>query len=58
MTGKPADLMRQLVRICEAGGCILDPFAGAGTTLVAAQLEDYRWVGCKATRHYRGTAKD
>ncbi len=34
MTGKPTDLMRQLVRICDEGGCILDPFAGPGTTLV------------------------
>lgn len=52
MTGKPTDLMRQLVRICEPGGRILDPFAGSGTTLVAAQAEGYRWVGCEMTDHY------
>ncbi len=38
MTGKPTGLMRQVVRICEAGGRILDPFAGSNTTLVAAQM--------------------
>ncbi|WP_108784846.1 DNA-methyltransferase, partial [Xanthomonas fragariae] len=27
LTGKPTELMRQLVRICEAGGHVLDPFA-------------------------------
>jgi site-specific DNA-methyltransferase (adenine-specific) len=39
MTGKPTDLMRQLVRICEEGGRILDPFAGSGTSVVAADAE-------------------
>ena len=38
MTGKPTNLMRQLVRICEEGGRILDPFAGSGSALVAAEL--------------------
>ena len=52
MTGKPTPLMRQLVRICEQGGRILDPFAGSGTTLVAAQMEGYSWVGCEMTDHY------
>lgn len=52
MTGKPTDLMRQLVRICEEGGRILDPFAGSGTTLVAAEREGYDWTGIEMTRHY------
>lgn len=47
MTGKPADLMRQVVRICEAGGRILDPFAGPGTTLVAASWKASRGQGAK-----------
>ncbi|MBB5861932.1 hypothetical protein GGR69_003642 [Xanthomonas arboricola] len=29
LTGKPADLMRQLVKICETGGRILDPSPAA-----------------------------
>ncbi|MDP9525359.1 DNA-methyltransferase [Pseudomonas protegens] len=45
MTGKPTELMRQVVRTCEHGGVILDPFVGSGTTLVAAELEGYRWLG-------------
>lgn len=57
MTGKPTDLMRQLVRICEKGGHILDPFAGSGTTLVAADAEGYRWTGIEMTRHYHGVAR-
>lgn len=45
MTGKPTDLVRQLVRICEDVGRVLDPLPGSGTTLVAADLEGYSWDG-------------
>ncbi|WP_407466342.1 DNA-methyltransferase [Xanthomonas campestris] len=58
LTGKPTDLMRQLVKICEAGGRILDPFAGSGTTLVAAELEGYGWTGVEMTSHYVGNASE
>ncbi|MBV6791244.1 DNA-methyltransferase [Xanthomonas euvesicatoria] len=56
LTGKPTELMRQLVRVCESGGCVLDPFAGSGTTLVAAQQEQYFWTGIELTNHYREIA--
>ncbi|AWH35204.1 adenine methyltransferase [Stenotrophomonas sp. SAU14A_NAIMI4_8] len=52
MTGKSTDFMRQLMRICEAGGCILDPFPGSRITVVAARLEGYQWGGGEATRHH------
>ncbi len=45
VTGKPTDLMRQIVGICPAGGTVLDPFAGSGTTGVAAILEGRRFIG-------------
>jgi site-specific DNA-methyltransferase (adenine-specific) len=45
-TVKPIGLMRYLVRlVTPAGGTVLDPFAGSGTTLVAAQIEGCRWIG-------------
>lgn len=56
LTGKPTALMRQLVRICETGGQILDPFAGSGTTLVAAGLEGYAWAGIEISQHYSDVA--
>jgi site-specific DNA-methyltransferase (adenine-specific) len=34
--GKPTPLLLDLVKICPIGGTILDPFAGSGTTGVAA----------------------
>jgi len=47
LTGKPTALMRQVVQICPPGGVILDPFAGSGTTGVAALQEGRRFVGAE-----------
>ncbi len=42
-TVKPTDLMRWFVRlVTPPGGIVLDPFAGSGTTLVAARAEGFR----------------
>jgi hypothetical protein len=43
---KPLDLMRYLVRLTKTpfGGVVLDPFAGSGTTGVAAQIEERDFV--------------
>lgn len=51
MTGKPTELMREVVKLCERGGTILDPFAGSGTTLIAAQLEGFNWLGSEMLEH-------
>lgn len=52
MTGKPTDVMRSIVRICPVGGVVLDPFAGSGTTGVAAMLEGRRFIGCEVIPEY------
>ena len=57
VTGKPTALMRDVVRICEPGGTILDPFAGSGTTGVAALELGYRFLGCEMSAEYAGIAK-
>lgn len=45
-TVKPLSLMRWLVRLAvPTGGCLLDPFAGSGTTLQAAVMEGFTAVG-------------
>ena len=52
-TVKPIALMRWLVRlVTPPDGVVLDPFAGSGTTLVAATLEGVKWVGCEMTEDY------
>ena len=40
------------MKICEPGGRILDPFAGAGTTILAAVQEGYEAVGIEVTEAY------
>lgn len=56
-TQKPLDLMRQIVRITAPGGTILDPFAGSGTTLLAAALEGYNAIGIEVSDAYYNTAR-
>jgi hypothetical protein len=52
-TVKPVELMRWLCRlITPPGGVVLDPFAGSGTTLVAATLEGFDTVGVEAEADY------
>ncbi len=46
MTAKPVDLLRHLIRIfCAPEALVLDPFAGSGSTGVAAQQEGREFLG-------------
>jgi site-specific DNA-methyltransferase (adenine-specific) len=46
-TVKPNALMRYLCRLITApGGLVLDPFAGSGSTALAAHQEGFRVYGC------------
>jgi len=52
-TVKPVSLMRHLIRlVAPPGGIVLDPFAGSGTTLVAAIREGTHAVGCELSPEY------
>ena len=52
-TVKPIALMRYLVRlVTPPKGTVLEPFAGSGTTLVAAVLEGFNAIGCELTNDY------
>jgi site-specific DNA-methyltransferase (adenine-specific) len=52
-TVKPIALMRYLVRlVTPPNGKVLDPFAGSGTTLVAAILEGFNPIGMELTADY------
>lgn len=52
-TVKPITLMRYLVRlVTPPEGTVLEPFAGSGTTLVAAVLEGFNAIGCELTDDY------
>jgi DNA methylase len=57
-TVKPIDLMRWLVRlVTPPGGTVLDPFAGSGTTGIAAVLEGFDFVGVEREADYLAIAE-
>jgi len=57
-TVKPVELMRWLIRlVCPPGGLVLDPFAGSGTTGIAALREGRRFLGVEREREYVRIAK-
>ena len=58
LTEKPLLLMRDIVKITEPGGRILDPFAGSGTTVLAAVLEGYTATGIEASGEYVRLARE
>lgn len=49
---KPEGLVRKLLTIAACKGTVLDPFAGSGTTLVAAKNLGLRAVGIEAEERY------
>jgi len=57
-TVKPVSLMRWLVRlVTPAGGTVLDPFAGSGTTGMACQLEHRDFTGIEKEAVYVSIAE-
>jgi DNA modification methylase len=52
-TVKPTQLMRYLIKlVTPAGGTVLDPFTGSGSTGKAALLDGYQFVGAELTEEY------
>lgn len=52
-TVKPLQLMRYLIRlVTPPGGTVLEPFAGSGTTLMAATIEGFTSIGIELTDDY------
>ena len=57
-TVKPVDLMRWLCRlVTPPGGLVLDPFAGSGSTGIAALAEGFRFIGIEISPEYATIAK-
>lgn len=56
-TVKPVSLMRWLLRlVVPAGGIVLDPFLGSGTTGMAAVVDGYQFVGIERELDYLVTS--
>ena len=56
-TEKPVGLLANLISsVTKPGDLILDPFAGSGTTILAAKQEGYPAVGIELSAHYANVA--
>lgn len=56
-TQKPLKLMMALIELTtKEGHTVLDPFCGSGTTVVAAQLLDRKFIGIESDQGYYNTA--
>ena len=52
-TVKPIALMEYLIKmVTKPGGIVLDPFAGSGSTLVAAKQNGFQYVGIERESEY------
>lgn len=48
----PPQLRRETTIVTPPGGVVLDPFAGSGTTLVAAKEEGFGYIGIELEPEY------
>ena len=56
-TQKPVGSLKPLIEaFCPAGGLVLDPFCGSGSTLVAARETGRSFIGIELDRRHWGTA--
>lgn len=51
-TGKPVELLRQMLSVRPEWHTYLDPFMGSGTTLLAAQRLGHRAIGIELSEEY------
>jgi len=57
-TQKPVELFAELInKHSNPGDLVLDPFLGSGTTAVAAQDSNRRFIGCDIDEHYVNAAR-
>jgi DNA modification methylase len=58
-TPKPKTFIKELMLMfSKEGDIVLDPFAGSGTSLVAAETLDRRWVGIELSPNYSEIANN
>jgi site-specific DNA-methyltransferase (adenine-specific) len=58
-TAKRVEFLKWIIKLStKEGETVFDPFAGSGTTLVAAEETNRNWVGCELNEKYFNIAKN
>ena len=57
-TQKPVSLMMWCIEKSKANGLILDPYIGSGTTAIACERLNRRWIGIEIEEKYCKIAKE
>lgn len=52
ITGKPVSLMKRLMEVLPSGATVLDPFAGSGTTALAAKEMNLKSISVEMSEAY------
>ena len=53
LTQKPEELFKRLIQVsCKKDGIVLDPFIGSGTTAIACERLNRRWIGIEISEKY------
>ena len=55
---KPLQIMLWMLGVCVAGGTVLDPFMGSGTTGVACVQTGRKFIGCEKDAHCFDLARE
>ncbi len=56
-TQKPLEILKPLIKAySDIGDVVLDPFAGSGSTLLAAEQLRRSWIGCEMDQTYHRNA--
>ncbi|WP_344447723.1 site-specific DNA-methyltransferase, partial [Kitasatospora nipponensis] len=58
ITQKPDELMAGLIEVVAPGGIVLDPFAGSGSTGVAALTTGRKFVGIEISSDYATVTRE
>lgn len=58
LTGKPVDLVKDLLAVSQPGGMVLDPFMGGGTTALACMETGRRFTGVELSTEYAALATE
>lgn len=55
----PEKLLERIIRVSSnPGDVVFDPFAGSGTTLTVAAIENRHWLGCEMSEDYAAKATE